>query len=239
VRPTAGAAGGLAAPGGAGGIPATAPRNLARQAPDGATPAGRAVHLVLAELRLMLRGRSLWWFAGAAGLAIGGALAPSGQARAAVLAVAWLWPLPLWSELGAREALYGTRPLILSAPLPPVLQSAAIWAAGACVAALAGAGVAVRLALAGDAAGLLAWLTGCAFIAALAVALGSLAGSPRLFEVVYLLLWYAGPMNGVAQLDYTGLSPAARAAGMPKLYLALAAALLAVACVARTRQARR
>jgi hypothetical protein len=46
-------------------------------------------------------------------------------------------------------------------------------------------------------------------------------------------------MNRVAQLDYIGLSPAAQAAGMPRFYLALAAALLAAACVTRTRQARR
>ena len=218
---------------------AGAASNVEREAPGAATPGGRMVRLVLAELRLMLRGRGFWWFAVAAGLAIAGALVPSGAAQATVLAVAWLWPLPLWSELGAREALYGTRPLILSAPLPPVLQCVAIWAAGTAVAAAAGAGVAARLLLAGDAAGLAAWLTGCVFIAALAVALGSLAGSPRPFEVVYLLLWYAGPMNRVAQLDYIGLSPAAQAAGMPRFYLALAAALLAVACLTRTRQARR
>jgi hypothetical protein len=218
---------------------AGAASNVEREAPGAATPGGRMVRLVLAELRLMLRGRGLWWFTVAAGLAIAGALVPSGAAQATVLAVAWLWPLPLWSELGAREAVYGTRPLILSAPLPPVLQCVAIWAAGTAVAAAAGAGVAARLLLAGDAAGLAAWLTGCVFIAALAVALGSLAGSPRPFEVVYLLLWYAGPMNRVAQLDYIGLSPAAQAAGMPRFYLALAAALLAVACLTRTRQARR
>jgi hypothetical protein len=199
-------------------------------------PRSRAFSLVLAEMRLMLRGRSFWWFAVAAGLAIGGLFAPAGTGRAMILAVAWIWPLPLWSELGARESLHGVRPLLLAAPLPPVPRAAAIWVAGATVAALSGAGVAVRLAVEGDARALLAWAVGCLFIPALALGLGSLSGSPRLFEVVYLLLWYIGPMNSVATLDFTGMSAAARAAGYMWIYLALSGLLFAAAAAVTSRQ---
>jgi len=203
-------------------------------------PRSRTLVLVAAELRLLLRGRGFWWFAATAGLWIGGLAAPAGQTRATLLALAWIWPLPLWSEMGAREARYGTRPLLLSAPLPPGLQAAASWAAGIGVTALAGSGVGLRLALAGDARGCGAWLAGCLFIPALALALGTLSGSPRLFEVVYLLLWYAGPMNGVAELDYTGATAAARAGttGGAWIYPALAAALFTVAWTARARRDR-
>jgi hypothetical protein len=186
----------------------------------------------------MLRGRSRWWFLVALGLAIAGAAVPAGDAAATLLAVSWIWPLPLWSELGAREALHGTRPLMLSSPLPPALQAAAAWAAGACVTALAGGGVALRLGLAGDGHGLAAWAAGCLFIPALALCLGTLSGSPRLFEVVYLLLWYTGPMNHVAELDFTGLSMPARAAGLQPVYLLCAMLLFATAALVRSRQAR-
>ena len=204
-------------------------------------PRSPALALVAAELRLLLRGRGFWWFAAAAGLWIGGLAAPAGQARATLLALAWIWPLPLWSEMGARDTRYGTRSLLLAAPLPPGLQAAAGWAAGIGVTALAGSGVGLRLALAGDARGCGAWIAGCLFIPALALALGSVSGSPRLFEVVYLLLWYAGPMNGVAELDYTGATAAARAAagaGAAWIYPALAAALFTVAWTARARRDR-
>jgi hypothetical protein len=201
-------------------------------------PRSRALNLVIAELRLMLRGRGFWWLAAAAGLWIGGMAAPAGDARATLLALSWIWPLALWSELGAREVLYGTRPLLLSAPLPPGLQCAAIWAAGAAVTALAGSGIAVRMALAGDARGLLGWLAGCLFIPALALGLGTLSGSPRLFEVVYLLLWYAGPINHVAELDYTGASLPARAAGVAWIYMAVAPGFLGVAWAVRSRPER-
>jgi len=107
------------------------------------------------------------------------------------------------------------------------------------VTALTGSGVALRMALAGDARGLLGWLAGCLFIPALALAFGTLAGSPRLFEVTYLLLWYAGPMNHVGELDYTGVSLPARAAGVAWIYLALSVAFFAVARGVRSRPERR
>ncbi|HLX08073.1 MAG TPA: hypothetical protein VKY89_09470 [Thermoanaerobaculia bacterium] len=210
----------------------------ATRRPPAWAPLSRAANLVVAELRLMLRGRGFWWFAVAAGLWIGGLAAPAGSARAALLALAWIWPLPLWSALGAREAQHGTRPLVLSAPLPPGLQSAAIWVAGVAVTALAGTGVGIRLALAGDHRGLLGWIAGCLFIPTLALVLGTLSGSPRLFEMIYLLLWYLGPMNGVADMDYTGLTPAGRVAGIAWLYLGLTAPLFVTAWAARLRQAR-
>ena len=50
----------------------------------------------------------------------------------------------------------------------------------------------------------LAWVTGAFFIPSLALALGSWSGSNKLFEVVYLLWWYAGPMSQVEALNFMG-----------------------------------
>ncbi|HVT16527.1 MAG TPA: hypothetical protein VHQ90_10175 [Thermoanaerobaculia bacterium] len=196
---------------------------------------GGAAVLVAAEVRLMVKGRSRWWFAGAAALVVAGLAVPAGEARGTLLALAWIWPLPLFSAMGTRETRHGTRELIVAGASSPWRHAAAIWAAGVLVAAAAGAGVALRLAFASDAAGLTGWLAGCLFVPSLALALGAASGSPRLFEIVYLLLWYCGPMNRVALLDFTCLS-APRPAVHPLLYLALAAALLAVASLIRRRQ---
>jgi hypothetical protein len=101
------------------------------------------------------------------------------------------------------------------------------------VAALAGTGVVFTLARTGDFAGLLAWIAGALFIPALALALGALSGGSKLFEVLYVAWWYAGPLNGVAGLDFMG----ARQDSLWPAYLALAIALLATASLARWRQA--
>jgi ABC-type transport system involved in multi-copper enzyme maturation permease subunit len=161
---------------------------------------------LLAELRLMLKGHRWWWYAVAVWLIVSGLSSPSAAARQDVLPYAWLWPLLIWSAMGVREVRYDTDQLVFSAPHPLRCQLPATWLAGVTVAMLAGSGVAVRLALAGDRAALQAWTVGALFIPALALALGTWSGSSKLFEVGYTILWYIGPVEGIKALDFMGAS---------------------------------
>jgi len=227
------------APRGEGGDGALAPRpawrsRLRLPIPFAGTSFGG---LVAAELELMLAGRNRWWTLSACGLAIAAFVAPMSAVRAGLLPALWIWPLALWSGMGVREARHGTGPLVFSGPRPAAEHALALWAAGAIVAALAALGAGLRLLLMADGPGLLAWLAACAFIPSLALALGVWSGGSRLFEIGYLLLWYVGPLNRVAALDYMGVTEASRAGRLGWLYLALAAALFAAAVAGRRRQA--
>ncbi len=81
---------------------------------------------------------------------------------------------------------------------------------------------------------------GALFIPSLALALATWSGGSKLFEVVYLALWYAGPgpLGVLTPLDFMGASNAALAAGMPLVYLAITPALLAIAVAGRWRRLR-
>jgi hypothetical protein len=193
--------------------------------------------VLLAELRLLLSDIRWWWYTVMAALIVAGLLAPVDAARHYLLPAAWLWPLLVWSALGAREARHHTAQLIFSAAHPLGRQLPAIWLAGVLVTALAGSGVAIKLLLAGDGVGTLAWSVAAVFIPTLALALASWSGSSKLFEVIYMVLWYFGPLNQIVpQLDFMGVSDKARAAGMPLVYMAVTLALLGGAIVGRRRQ---
>lgn len=194
----------------------------------------RATTVLRAELRLLLKGRSWWWFAGALGLIIAGLLMPPETARPVVLPLAWVWPVLIWSGLGSREAHHATGAIVFSTARPLARQLPAAWLAGVAVAAVVGSGVLVTLARTGEIAGLLAWSAGALFIPALALALGSLSGGSKLFEVIYAVWWYSGPLNGVTGLDFMG----ARQPGLWPAYLALALGLLILAALGRWRQLR-
>jgi hypothetical protein len=196
------------------------------------------LRILLAELRLLLKGVRWWWFVVLAGLNVAGLLLPVELARQYLLPAAWILPLPIRSALGTRERRHNTDQLVFRAPRALRRQLPLAWLAGVTVTLVAGAGVAANLMLAGDGPHLLAWGVGALFIPTLALALGAWSGSSKLFEVVYMLCWYAGPISRVESLDFMGAGSSllwSRVLG----YGLLTALLFALAAIGRKRQIRR
>ncbi|MFE2107204.1 hypothetical protein ACFXAF_15210 [Kitasatospora sp. NPDC059463] len=190
--------------------------------------------LLAGEARVLFADASRWWWLAAAGLLAAGLAVPPDTGAGAVLPAAWIWPVLLWSRLGSRSAEYGLEALLGAYPAART-RLLAEWAAGVLLTALLGAGVLVRLAAAGDTAGAAAWTAGALFIPSLALALGTLSRSHRLFQALYLPLWYLA-VNQVAALDFMGtVRRAGHPAGpAPVLVAALALALLAVTLLTTT-----
>ncbi len=213
--------------------PAPAVRIVLSPVPRGAG-SFRFGALLLAEMRLMLKGLRWWWYAGAAGLLVAQGVNPLPAARHIVLALSWLWPILVWSAMGTRELRHGTDQLLFSCERAVSRQLPALWMAGVALSLLTGAVVGVRLALAGDVSGVLAWFAGAFFVPSLALALGVASGSSKLFEGVYLALWYIGPMQGIPAkaLDFIGALPE-HAAPMAPIYLGIGAILGVIAYRAR------
>lgn len=198
----------------------------------------RFLAVLTAELKLALKGTRWWWWAGAAGTFIGTLAAPLPAVKEIALPLAWIWPILIWSPLGTRESRFDTGGLLFSAPRPLLRQLPATWAAGVVLAMFTGSGAALHFLVKGDLAGVGAWLVGALFIPTFALALGVWSGTSKLFEILYLVVWYIGPMNHVPAMDYLGSTPAGLAQGMPLVYLAVTALLAAAAAAGRRRQLR-
>jgi hypothetical protein len=190
---------------------------------------GGSFGLTRAELRLMLKDVSPWWYLVAVGLWIASLATPLAISRGILVAV-WIWPLLLWSRMGTRESCHQTSAFIFSAARSLQRQFPAAWLAGVIVALVTGSGVALRLLLAGDLHGCAGWLAGAVFIPTLALALGTWSGTSKTFEAVYTFWWYAGPGNHVPYADFMGT---AAGSGQPGLYCLLTAVLLVAAFVGR------
>jgi len=175
---------------------------------------------------VMLKGQRWWWYLAALGLLVAGAVSPTPEARQGVLIAAWIWPVLVWSQMGARESRYATQSLIFSSAQALNRQLPAIWLAGVIVAMLTGGGYALRLVSGGDWHGLLTWFAGAVFIPSLALALGVSSGTSKPFEAIYTVWWYLGPLNHAPGFDFMGSAPAT---SRPGLYFALAVVMLAAA----------
>jgi hypothetical protein len=209
----------------------TVPTNQLHLTPlaGAATGSGSLTALVKAELRLMMKGVSKWWYLVALALWIVSIATPLVVSRN-MLAAIWIWPLLLWSKMATRESLHQTSALIFSSARSLERQFPAMWLAGVMVALVTGSGVALRLLMAADASGLAAWLAGALFIPTLALALGAWSGTSKAFEAIYTAWWYAGPGNHIPFIDFMGTT--ARSS-QPLPYFLLSATLLLIAFAGR------
>jgi hypothetical protein len=192
------------------------------------------VKLTLLEVRMALRGQRWWWYLGAFALVVAGPLGLS-LPRHAYLSVVLVWPLFVWSSMGVRPARFQTTDFILSSA-NPYRQLFSEWLGG----------VIVTLAVVGptflsDGFGIqsLAAVTGVVlFVPSLALAAGLWSGTNSVFELLYLVLWYVGPVNRVPELDFAGATTAALETWVPLAFGGVGLVALAAASVHRYRAAR-
>ncbi len=194
--------------------------------------------LFIAELRLAVQGARWWWYVAALGFLIAEFVMPLEVARGPLLGTTWLWPVLIWSAMGSREARFATRGLIFSSSGILQRQLPACYLAGVAVAVLAGAGVGIRLLMAGQTGNFGGWAAGALFLPALALALGVISGSGKSFEALLTGLWYVGPINHTAGIDYTGWANGSSAPRYAAIYVMMTAGLLAAAFFTRSRQLR-
>lgn len=140
----------------------------------------------------------------------------------------------IWAAMSNREAHHNVQQFTFSSASPLWRQLPAQWIAGFLITLVMGSGAALRFAFSGDSVGLMAFLSAALFIPSFALALGVWGSSSKLFEIVYVTLWYLGPLNTVPGLDFVG----ANSAGYPGFYLPLSIALIAFAFFGRARQLR-
>jgi ABC-type multidrug transport system permease subunit len=228
-------------------LPAAAPRvrpGVAHVA--GLTPArvaagsrSRLGGLIAAELRITLQGLSRWWLLVVLALTALSLFVPLAGVKQFVAPIALVWPVLRWSPMGTREREFRTDALLFSAPRPVTRLLVAQWVAGAALALLVSGGALIRFAAVGAAGNewgsFAALIVAVGFIPSLALAFGIWSGSGKLFEVLYLILWYMGPMNRIPVLDFVGVTQPGSGAG-PVVSFLLAGVLFAALAVAGRRR---
>ena len=191
-------------------------------------------NVLTAELKLLLKGQRWWWYVVMAGIMIACLTIPSSAVREFALPIAWVWPILVWSAIGNREVHNNVQQLTFSSASPLLRQLPAQWLAGFIVTLLVSIGAIIRLTVDGNTAGLLALLSGALFIPSLALASGVWSGTSKLFEIVYMLIWYLGPLNKLMALDYIG----SHGNGRPEFFIPVSIVLIALAFIGRSRQIR-
>lgn len=166
---------------------------------------GSAGVLVASELRLVLRGRALWWWAVLAISAVVQLVAPV-QAIAPAVIMAWMMSLDVFGRSLLRERDTRTADLVMTAPhaarrlLGARIVVALALAVGPALPAL------VRLAASSPAVAL-GLLVTAAVVALSGLALAALCRSPRPYELAMVFTAYLG-VQGAGPLAFQAMPPA-------------------------------
>ena len=150
-----------------------------------------------------------------------------------LLLVAWVWPILILSGLGCRENRFNTQQIVFAAPNPILNQLPAAWFSAFIVTVLLGSGALVKFIFMGETFSILGWLTGTLFIPSLALALGTITGSGKLFEVLYVFWMYILTQK-VPSFDFVGMTSESPL----YIYAPLAVGLFVFAMFARQWQLR-
>jgi ABC-2 family transporter protein len=192
------------------------------------------IRILISELKLLLKGRRWWWYTVAGGLFVASLVSKPEDVRAFILPITWIWPILIWSNLGSREIRHNTSQMVFSSAAPLTRQLPATWFAGFLVTVLTGGGAALRFLSAGDGASLAVWLSAALFIPTLALTLGIWSNSSKLFEVMYISMWYLA-MNNLDSVDFFG----ANSNGNVGFFIPLSLALIVTAFLGRARKIRK
>jgi len=194
--------------------------------------------LFKAELRLAFSETGWFWRGGAVLLIALGLFLPADISHGIVLPLAWFWPIFRWSALGMREAQHNTELYVFAGPYA-WQQWLVSWLMGVLIALVLGSGALLKLTLTGQwaAAGMV--LLGAGLIPAVALAMGSWSGGNKLFEAVYLFVWYMASVQSLPFLDFMGRFPSTYESPLPLFYALILGLALGAAFVGRLRQMRR
>ena len=125
---------------------------------------------------------------------------------------------------------------MFSTPFLLKRQFPALWISGLIITFIAISGSGLRALITGDIVYFGSLLLTVLFIPTLALTLGTLSGSNKLFEIVYMVIWYLGPLNKLPHLDFAGTTSESLNLGIPTIFLYITIVMIPVAFLARRQR---
>ena len=189
------------------------------------------------ELKLLLKGRSAYWFIGLLVLNIIQVFVDKPLLTSLILPLSWLWCVLVISQLGQFEKQAGTQELITYSQTSSTVQSFACYLSAWLLLFFACLGSVIRFSVTAEWLLLIQLIVAISFTVSLAYFCGTFTGTKRMFEGFYPLLWYMGPVQTALYLDFFGAnSQVSWQAGMPYVFGSISIGLLLLTAVFKRKR---
>ncbi|MGD8190634.1 hypothetical protein ACQCN2_11705 [Brevibacillus ginsengisoli] len=186
----------------------------------------RFVQLLCYELKILYKGMPLYWYAIQLALIFCCLILSSDIALRWFVPLSMIWSMPIWAKMGSQAKIHKVTEIIHSSSRFPVSHTVLVWGCGIIVSLFATSGMLLSSAFSLNWYTLFSLLASACFISGLAIILGTYIGNSRPFEIIFLLVWYLGPINQLSYFDFIGSTPKANELGIPFWFALFADMLL-------------
>lgn len=159
--------------------------------------------LLKGEIKILTAGLSKGWHVTYLATILLAWILPLKQVR--WISVILLILMPVWSKAGCDRKMFGTKALLIASGQQGK-KWWACWMDEILLSLLLSSGVIVRYFLMGKMLQGIGWFVGTVFIPTLALFLGTICESQRLFEAVFIVWFYLGCINNMGKLDFLGIA---------------------------------
>ena len=197
----------------------------------------RILNSIIAELTLSFKQlKPIWYLIGIA-IVITEMFVPFEISRKYIIPAAMIWPLILWSSISTREEQFNMRSLTFSSAGVHTRQFIAMLLSGIAISIALCFPMLVRSAVLGENSYLFLLIATAFLLPCLAFAFGVVSGSKKLFEVLYLFVWYGGSIDQIKAIDLLGTTEESTSSMRITIFLILALSSAIVAYLARRKNA--
>jgi len=157
----------------------------------------RFFYLILCEIKLILYGHSIIWYIGFLCLFL------LSVYDAHLLSFLYLWTIPLWATIGLAEVKNNTTSILMHTRYYKYHQLFAAYLGGVVLYIFVGFGYLIKsIVIMRNYVVILYVFIGAILISSISLLLNLWIKNSKVFELVYIIIWYLGPIQKVYPFDF-------------------------------------
>lgn len=194
--------------------------------------------ILKSNLKIILSSLNLYWYGALIACFIGVLFAKGDALNKFLIPLIWILPIVVWSKLGSIQRDFNMESYLLTyknyrngEPLNSAI-------AGILFTLLINASIIIKFLAMNNLLGVLYILMAIFFVNAFGIFTGSFFKSSTFFEMIYIILWYVGILNGLPTLDFLGITTKSASYHIPVIFLVIGGILMIASIIIRNARTR-
>ncbi|MGO5065617.1 hypothetical protein FDF31_10280 [Clostridium sporogenes] len=195
--------------------------------------------IIKSEIKIIFALPKLWWYIIIILCSIGVFFVEGDMLYKFLIPVIWILPIFIWSKLGSIQMNFNMEEYLFTYKNYRNKQLLNSIITGILFTIFINIGVIIKFAMLNNFLAICYILMATFFVNVLGIFIENATGSSTAFEIIYIILWYVGILNGLMSLDFLGLTQKAASAHIPIIFLVIGVALLIASIIIKNNRIRK